>query len=137
MKECIIYLILIVVFGFIYFILVKLTLFYFSPTLLVVTDLISPIFNLFIPLIYGGFDLKYFSLSITGYSISLISAIFYNELIVCNFFGLNKNTVENIRNRGQIESDKSLLNQGKSRNASYCSENEECIEENGERGTIN
>ena len=136
MKECIIFLVLIFVIGTIYFILVKLSLFYFSPTLLVVTDLISPIFYLFLPLIYGGFNLKYFSLSVTGYSISLISAIFYNELIVCNFFGLNKNTVENIKIRGEMESNKSLLDQDKSRNASYCSI-EECNEENDEKETIN
>ena len=121
MKECIIYLISMIIVEIIYFILVKLTLFYFSPTLLVVTDLISPILQLFYT-IFKDFDLKYFLISIIGYTISLISAIFYNELIVCNFLGLNENTAENIRKRGQSESNNSLLDQTKSRSESYCSD---------------
>ena len=43
MKKCIIYLVLIVIIGAIYFILVKLTLLYFYPTLLVIIDLLTPL----------------------------------------------------------------------------------------------
>ena len=127
MKECIIYLISMIIVEIIYFILVKLTLFYFSPTLLIITDLISPIITLILK--RNELYIKHFLLSIIGYSISFISSIFYNELIVCNFLGLNENTAENIRKRGQSESDNSLLDQRNSLNTSYCTEDEEDKEE--------
>ena len=127
MKECIIYLISMIIIEIIYFILVKLTLFYFSPTLLIITDLISPIITLILK--RNELYIKHFLLSIIGYSISFISSIFYNELIICNFLGLNENTAENIRKRGQSESDNSLLDQRNSLNTSYCTEDEEDKEE--------
>ena len=139
-KECIICLILIFVIGTIYFVLVKYTLFYFSPTLLVITDLFAPFLQLFIPLLFDNsekdFDYKHFLLSLVGYSISIIAAIFYNELIVCNFFGLNENTTENIKKRGRIESDRNLLDIDKCRTTSYCSIEEE-NEENDENKAVN
>ena len=118
-KKCIIYFIFMVIVETIYFVFVKLTLFYFSPTLLVITDLISPVLQLILNLIDNGFN-KHYLLSIIGYSISLISAIFYNELIVCNFLGLNENTAKNIRKRGLTETSKILIDERNSINESYC-----------------
>ena len=97
-----------------YFILVKLTLFHFSPTLLIITDLLTPLIQLFLPSFNNDnnnndIDIKYKVLNIIGYSISIIAAIFYNELIICNFFGLNENTADNIKERSQSENSKILL----------------------------
>ena len=132
--ECVIYLIVIIFIGTIYFILVKLALYLFSPTLLVVTDLVSPIADLFLDI--NQIDL-HFVLSIVGYTISLIASIFYNELIVCNFLGLNENIAENIKKRSQSENSKILLDENKSLDVSYCSENEEGKEKNDENEAVN
>ena len=64
-------------------------------------------------------------ISLIGYIISLTAAIFYNELIVCNFLGLNENVVDNIKNREQIEQRQTLLTENTSGNASNISDNEE------------
>ena len=64
-------------------------------------------------------------LSLIVYVISLATTIFYNELIVCNFLGLNKNVVVHIKNREQIEQDQTLLNEMKFDNDSNSSDNEE------------
>ena len=64
-------------------------------------------------------------LSLIGYVISLATTIFYNELTVCNFLGLNKNVVVHIKSREQIEQDQTLLNEMKFDNDSNSSDNEE------------
>ena len=69
-------------------------------------------------------------ISLIGYLISLIAAIFYNELIVCNFLGLNENIVDNIKNREQTEQRQTLLNDTTSGNESNYSDNEDENEEN-------
>ena len=120
-------LILLVILSVIYYILVMLTLYYFSPFLLVVSDLLCP-FLLFLLKLFNNKDFNL--LSFIGYLISLVAAIFYNELIVCNFWGLNKNTTENIRKRGQIEHSQSLLDEINNVDESNSSDNEEGREEN-------
>ena len=126
MKVCIITLIFLVILGTAYFIFVMSTLSYFSPTLLVVSDLLSPLItNIIINLSGPEFNGKKFLLSSIGYLISLIAAIFYNELIVCNFLGLNENTSDNIRKRGQEEQRKTLLNDTNTEDGSNNSDGEE------------
>ena len=90
----IIYLILILIFSLVLNVLTFLVIFYFSPTLLMVTDVINPIIgwikSLFSP------DQKNKTLDIVliciGYSLLLYSTLIYNEIVICNFFGLNRNT---------------------------------------------
>ena len=77
------------------------TLFYFSPILIGLTDIINPI------LIWIKYKIEYddenekIDLVMTpiGYLIILFSSIIYNELIILNFFGLGKNTKKIINRR--------------------------------------
>jgi len=67
--------------------------FYFSPTLLMVTDIISPILSWIVKVFdKNQYEALNIILNIIGYSIVLFSSLIYNEIIICNFFGLNKNT---------------------------------------------
>ena len=128
MKVCIITLIFLVILGTAYFIFVMLTLSYFSPTLLVVINLLNSILFNFIN--SGRLQLKYYLLNFIGYLISLIAAIFYNELIVCNFLGLNENISDNIKKRGRDEQSKTLLNDTNTADGSNYLDNEEEIDGN-------
>ena len=90
----VIYLILFFIFSLFLNVMTFLIVYYFSPTLLMVTDIISPmlkwIFNVFEDKsAYGALDII---LNIIGYSIVLFFSLIYNEIIICNFFGLNKST---------------------------------------------
>ena len=69
-------------------------------------------------------------LNLIGYFISLAAAIFYNELIVCNFLGLNENVVDHIKKREQNEQHQALLSRIESSNNSNSSDNEDENEEN-------
>ena len=71
-----------------------LVIYYFSPTLLMITDIISPILSLIYKGFTGGktFGTLDIILNIIGYSIVLLFSLIYNEIIICNFFGLNRNT---------------------------------------------
>ena len=73
-----------------------LIIFYFSPTLLLITDIINPIINWIITLFKKdnkAFDIVMNSI---GYFLVLFSALIYNEIIICNCFGLNRNTKKNL-----------------------------------------
>ena len=134
-KECIITLVFIVILATVYHILFIFTLYYFSPTLFIITDLLSPFLTLFFSLIYDNdfkdkAFLKNFVLNLIGYFISLAAAIFYNELIVCNFLGLNENVVDHIKKREQNEQHQALLSRIESSNNSNSSDNEDENEEN-------
>ena len=89
------YFILMFIFCLILNVLTFLVIYFFSPTLLMITDIISPILSL----IYKGiiteeknFETLDIILIIIGYSIVLFFSLIYNEIIICNFFGLNRNT---------------------------------------------
>ena len=86
-------------------ILVYLTNYHFSPILLVVTDLFSPLLQLIVEEITGiGIGGRLgpleFILYFIGFVICFIAMVIYNELVICNFCGLNENTAENIYKRG-------------------------------------
>jgi len=74
---------------------VLLTSFYFGPTMVCVSDFISA-FALDIMI-----ELKWYK--IIGYIILIIGCFIYNEIIILNFFGLNKFTQKEIILRSQIE----------------------------------
>ena len=69
-----------------------LSLFYFSPTLIMVTDMISPLLSFIVNTII--YEEKLFSIILykIGYLIAFFSSLIYNELIILNCFGFNKNT---------------------------------------------
>ena len=71
-----------------------LVIFYFSPVLLMVTDIISP-FLLWIALTIenkSSTEILELILNPIGYVIVLFASLIYNEIIIFNFCGLNKDT---------------------------------------------
>ena len=100
----VIYLILAFIFGLILKVLSYLVIFYFSPTLLMVTDIINPIISWIISLFQNEKENKIFDFifNIIGYSFLLFSSLIFNEIIILNFFNLNRNTNKFVEIR-QIE----------------------------------
>jgi len=89
----IIYLIWFLIFGIIYNVLNFLVIYYFSPTLLMITDIINPIINWIVKFFIEKKDIALIiALNVTGCSILFISSLIYNEFIIFNFCGLNKST---------------------------------------------
>ena len=82
----------------------NLVIYYFSPILLMVTDSISPMLLwifLSLPKEEKTINIVFNAL---GYLISLFSALIYNEIIILNFGGFNKDTKKNIEKRQHKES---------------------------------
>ena len=97
--------ILIFIFGSILQTLSVLVIYYFSPTLLMVTDIISPML-LWIVISIQSEDLKIINIVFNslGYCIVLFSSLIYNEIIICNFYGFNKYTKKCLKERQNKES---------------------------------
>ena len=97
------YIIIILILDFFYETLRCLVIYYFSPNLLMITDIIYPIINLITNFI------KEKNLSIIniikfiGFFIIFIFVLIYNEIIICNFCDLNKNTKKYIFERQKLE----------------------------------
>lgn len=98
--------------------------YYFSPILLTVTDSISPTLSWILSMIQDGigqnspFDIIIKSV---GYFIQLIAGLIYNEIIICNFFGLDEFTKKKLQEREQKE----LLSIRMSQSGANVDENEE------------
>ena len=73
--------------------LIFLVVYHFSPELLVISDIFSPLFSFIADCIqlHEKNGVKIF-LVVLGYLIIAIASFIYNELIVCNFCKLNENT---------------------------------------------
>ena len=70
-----------------------LVIYYFSPTLLMVTDIISPMISWIIKIITEiKPELSTIIINSLGYFVVLIGSLIYNEIIICNFCGFNTNT---------------------------------------------
>ena len=116
-------------FSFSYYLTNSLTLYFFTPMLLVMTDILSPFFRWIIELIslstYENkdvnpeFEEKYkengcnnmiyvIILKILGFLIIIFTALVFNEIIVLKFYNFDKNIKKNIQNRGDDE----LINKG-------------------------
>lgn len=80
-----------------------LVIYYFSPTLLIVTDIISPLLLWIIKIIFRGETYLNIILLSLGYFISLIASLIYNEIIICNFCNLNKYTKKYVEVRQKEE----------------------------------
>ena len=83
--------------------LTLITLFYFSPILISVTNIINPILIWIRHKIEGDLEMIDLIMTPIGYLILLFSSIVYNELIILNFCGLNKNTKKCINIRLNTE----------------------------------
>jgi len=107
-SESIIYLILSFCFSLILNVLTFSVIFYFSPTLLMITDIINPIINWIISLFID--KERHTSIEIIlnsiGYFLVLFSSLIYNEIIIFNFFGLNRKTKKylEIKQREELNS---------------------------------
>ena len=80
-----------------------LIIYYFSPTLFIVTDIISPLLTWIVDSIQNGETTTNIILKSLGFSIVFFSSLIYNEIIICNFFGLNINTKKCIEERQKEE----------------------------------
>ena len=70
-----------------------LVVYFFSPELLVISDMFSPLLSFIAQCIqFKEKNVIKIVITISGYLIILFGAIIYNELIVCNFCRLNENT---------------------------------------------
>ena len=82
-----------------------LVIFYFSPILLMVTDIISPMLLWVATTIQDGQDLPDVVLNPIGYLIVLFASLIYNEIIILNFCNLSKDTKKFVELRLNEEKD--------------------------------
>ena len=133
-KWFLLFIILIYIFGSLLETFSFLVNYYFSPTLLMVTDVISPfllwLFNLFFK---EETKLNIIFLS-SGYIIVLISSLIYNEIVICNFCNLNKYTKKSLEERQNKET--ALLKKTEM-NSSNFTENNDNNENNNENENEN
>ena len=75
-------------------ILIFLVCYYFSPEVFAISDIISPFLSWITGVIEKRDNLNVIKsiFDCIGYIIIIIGSFIYNEIIVCNFWGLNKNT---------------------------------------------
>ena len=81
-----------------------LVIFYFSPILLMVTDIISPMLLWIVLTIQKGTKMPDGILLPVGYLIVLFASLIYNEIIIFNFWGLSKDTKKFVEERLKEES---------------------------------
>jgi hypothetical protein len=84
-------------------ILTILVIYYFSPTLFIVTDIISPFLSWIVYSIQkreSGINIVFNCL---GYFIVFFSSLIYNEILISNFYGFNKNVKKYIEERQKEE----------------------------------
>ena len=94
-----IYFILGFLFSTIQNILTLLSIFYFSPNLIIITNIISTVFLWIYTAIDLGPKMPEFILHPIGSIICFFSLLIYNEIIILNFCGLSKNTKKFVEQR--------------------------------------
>ena len=104
--ELSIYIVLTILFTIIFQLLTLLALFYFSPSLVIITDAINPLLVWIQTIINSSGEIPDDVLYPIGYTILLFSALIFNEIIIFNFCGLNKNTKKYVNERINIEMEK-------------------------------
>ena len=85
-------------------VLIYLVCYYFSPEVFAISDIISPLLTF----IYNTFKAQSVNVIHTiftslGYVIIILGSFIYNEIIVCNFWGLNENTWKAIDKKAKDE----------------------------------
>ena len=91
--------------SFIYYVSWTITLYLFTPTILVMTDILSPIFRWIIEALISIISDKDINktqsiLKAIGYCFLYIACILFNEIIICHFCKLDYNTYQQIKKRG-------------------------------------
>ena len=89
--------------AIIYFLLTLSSLFYFSPNLIIVTNIIYPFLLFIYGTIRNGPKMPGAVLSPIGLIICLFSSLIYNEIIILNFCDLSKNTIKFVKQRVELE----------------------------------
>ena len=98
-----VYFILPLLFGTTQQVLTLFAIFYFSPTLIIVTDIISPMLSWIVNNIQKDHSMPDVVISPIGYLIVLFSSLIYNEFIIFNFCGLSDETKKFVQQRENIE----------------------------------
>ena len=101
-----------------------LVIYYFSPILLVVTDIISPMLTWVILSLEEGETYYNIIFNSIGYFFELLSAFIYNEIIICNFCELNKYTKKCIVERQTAELNLLRITENGNNIDNYNNENE-------------
>ena len=118
-------------------VMIFLVVYYFSPEVFAISDIISPFFSF----IYGFIkdlitDKKIIIISlifnISGYLIIIIASFIYNEILVCNFCGFNENTWKAIDKKAIDE-----MNDNYGRDSVDSSEGEKSGKSDSNRSSIN
>ena len=110
-KMFIIYFLLIIFVSIILKVLTLLEVYYFSPILYFISESISPMLYFFYSKLYLETKeqrIYIYIFIIFGSLFEIISILLYNEIIIINYFGLNKNTVKCIKER-EIEEKTDVL----------------------------
>ena len=107
-KEILGKFILVIVFSFGYYLTNALTIYIFNPSLMVMTDILSPIFRWVIEVfIDKEYDEKNFPFIATfkglGFLLIIFSSVVFNELLILYFCGFDKNIEDNICKRARNE----------------------------------
>ena len=84
-------------------ILTVLVIYYFSPILFIITDIIILFLRWVLYSIRNGEKRISIIFNCFGYFIVLFSSLIYNEIIIWNFYGLNKNVKKCIEERQKEE----------------------------------
>ena len=118
-------------------VMIFLVVYYFSPEVFAISDIISPFFSF----IYGfitkymeknEIDTFYLASNISGYLIIIIASFIYNEILVCNFCGFNENTWKAIDKKAIDE-----MNDNYGRDSVDSSEGEKSGKSDSNRSSIN
>ena len=101
----VVYIILHIIFYIILNVLSYLVIYFFSPTLSMVTDIINPIIKRIVSLFPKGNKINTLDIILNsiGYSLVFFSSLIYNELIILNFFGLNSKTKKYLEEKQKEE----------------------------------
>jgi uncharacterized membrane protein len=104
-----IYFLLMIILLFIYYIINSYTIYNFSPYLFILVEAFLPIDNDFIALFfkqiyYKDRIIKRTIIQSIGYLILFFASLIMNEIIIFNFFDLNKNTFDRIALSGSFDS---------------------------------
>ena len=86
------------------YILIFSVIYHFTPELLVISDIFSPLLSLIAQWIkIRERNAVKIIITVLGYLIMIFGALIYNELIICNFCGLNENTWQAIAKKASEE----------------------------------
>ena len=84
-------------------ILIFLVCYYFSPEVFAISDIISPFLSFIMKIIQKKPELGNIILTLIGYILIILVSFIYNEIIICNFCGLNENTWKEIDKKAENE----------------------------------